>query len=443
MAGSVLPAGARGQDADQAGIRDSIRSLSLEKAVAIALEQNFDILIAQYEEDQASADLNRSARVFLPQVHLSETFVSTDDPLTAFGLKLKQERVAQSDFNPAILNNPPEMRNFTTKVEILQPVLNLDGFFGRHAAACAADAAGAKLLRTRYGVELRVKNAYYGFVLAMNSVGVVNEAIRAATAHRDQAKNFRDAGMIQESDYLMAELRLVELEMKKIEAGNTARDAEDQLRITLGMKENVRLRPTDTLGYTPADEPAWSLDEIVHSRSDMKAMQYGIDAAGASVRMQRASFLPSLNAFASYELNDDGIAGTKGRSWTIGAMIRWNIFSGFDHIGELQKASARLSSLETEFDKMKTNSAREVSAAVRAMKSAAKGVDLASLAVRQAEETHRVRSDRYEKGLERTADLLQAEATLSGARLTYLNSLYKHAASLFMLEFLLERKVSQ
>lgn len=127
----------------------------------------------------------------------------------------------------------------------------------------------------------------------------------------------------------------------------------------------------------------------------------------------------------------------------VGAIVRWNIFSGFDRIGEIQKASARLSSLETEYERMKTSGAQEIASATRSLETSAKGVELASVAVRQATESLRVRGDRYGKGMERTADLLQAEAALSNARLTYLNSLYGRNAAVFMLEFLLERKVTQ
>lgn len=433
----------RGQGETPGDANRPVREISVAGALEMARSGNYDLRIAEYDHDRAGADFRRSARVFLPQVNLSETVVSTDDPLMAFGLKLKQESVTPADFNPAILNDPARISNFTTKIEVLQPVLNLDGFFGRHAASRAEDAARSRLVRTGFAVEYGVKSAYFGLVLANRSLSVVNEAVAAATAYRDQARNFREAGMIQESDYLMAEMRLVELEMKKIEAENGIRDAEDHLRVALGISGDIRLVPTDTLEFMDVADVAVDPLRIHADRSDMKAMQYGIDAASAGVRMQRASFLPSVNAFASYELNNDALVGTMGRSWMVGAVLRWNIFAGFDRIGELQKASATLSSLETEFEKMKANSDRELASARRSLESAAKGVELASSAVTQAAEALRVRSDRYEQGLERTADLLQAEAAYANARLTQLNSLYRHATSVFLLEFLLERKVTR
>lgn len=51
----------------------------------------------------------------------------------AFGSKLNQEIISQSDFNPDLLNNPERITNFATKLEVQQPLLNIDGVLQRQA----------------------------------------------------------------------------------------------------------------------------------------------------------------------------------------------------------------------------------------------------------------------------------------------------------------------
>jgi len=416
--------------------------ISLAEALDLASRGNFDIRLAVHERDQASADFHKSASVFLPRIRLSETFVSSDDPLTVFGLKLKQERVSPADFNPALLNDPPEFQNFTTKIEIQQPVLNLNGFFGRHAAAKAADAAEAKIIRTRHGMELSVKNAYFALVLSSNSQEVISASLEAAKTYRDQAKDFLDRGMIRMSDYLMADVRFLELGIRSIEARDATRDAGDRLRILLGLPDSLTLVPTDTLSFLTVGDTSVDAGRVFAARSDMVAIQNGIDAASAALRMHQSGWIPSVNAFGSYELDNEHLSGATARNWTVGASINWTIFSGFDRIGEIQKAAARRSELETQYEKMKAEGGREISSALRALESSRLRIEMASRAVEQAAESFRVMSDRYEAGLERTSDLLQSDASLLNARLSRLQALYQHTASVFMLEFLLERKVT-
>jgi hypothetical protein len=53
---------------------------------------------------------------------------------------LNQATITASDFNPEILNNPDRTTNFATKIEVLQPIINVDGLYGRQAARAKMNA---------------------------------------------------------------------------------------------------------------------------------------------------------------------------------------------------------------------------------------------------------------------------------------------------------------
>jgi len=63
--------------------------------------------------------------------------------------------------------------------------------------------------------------------------------------------------------------------------------------------------------------------------------------------------------------------------------------------------------------------------------------------VEQAEESLRIRADRYAEGLAQTADLLRAEATLARSRLRRLQALYEHNVTIYRLELLTERSLTR
>lgn len=436
----LLRTSAPGQTGDSAGT--TVR-LSLSEALEYSRAHNFDVRIASAGRDEAGADFAKSASVFLPQISLSETFVSTNDPLNVFGLKLKQEVVSPADFDPRVLNAPPAFQNFATKAEVRQPLINFDGFFGRHAAAKGSEASEYTLERTANGAELQTKLAYYGLVLAKQSLAVIDKALTTAAAYRDQAKDFFDHGLIQKSDYLMAEVRVLDLESKKVETEKSIEDASNALRHTIGMPGSGQIEPADSLRAIETGEAPAAVDEVTENRSDMRAVKAGIDATAAQANMARTTFLPKLNAFANYELNNDHLSGTSGRNWMVGAMLQWNILSGFDQVGEVEKAAAKQTNLEAQYAKMKSSARNEIVSTAGAIESAKKRIALADAEVAQGEEALRVVSDRYARGLERTSDLLQAETALSNARLGRLQILYQQASNVFMLEFYTERKIAQ
>jgi len=84
--------------------------------------QELQTTLAQYKQTQAA---------FLPQVSVSHTGTRTNNPVFAFGGKLNQGVFGQSDFAIDALNNPDAITNFTTNIEVKQPIINADTYLQR------------------------------------------------------------------------------------------------------------------------------------------------------------------------------------------------------------------------------------------------------------------------------------------------------------------------
>lgn len=70
-------------------------------------------------------------------------------------------------------------------------------------------------------------------------------------------------------------------------------------------------------------------------------------------------------------------------------------------------------------------------------------IESSKRAKEQAQEALRIRTDRYKQGLEKTADLLMAEALTSQKELQYIQSIYKYKQSVFEMELLLEQDINE
>ena len=415
--------------------------LTLNEALERAKKNNYEIKLAESEVDAMQADFNSSLAVFLPQITLSETFVRTNDPLNTFGLKLKQEIVSQMDFNPALLNDPDAIKNFNTKLEVNQPLINLDGFWGRAAAADGLSALQFKKERTENYMDFMVKMNYYQVSLMSKSLKVVSEALETAKANRKLIKDYYDEGMITKADYLMAEVFVSNLESQKTEVESQFKNAGDNLKHLLGIEDNTQIVTVDTLSFSKASELNFSTSSILAKRSDLMAYTYKVDAMNKKHTMNWMKFLPRLNAFGSYEYNDTEVFGTNANNWMVGLNLQWNVFNGFQNIASIQKSKAELNYAELELAKAKSQGKNEIDAAVRDLKTAAKKLSLAETSVEQSEESLRIIKDRYAKGLEKTTDLLNAETAASGARLNYLKTLFFYNVSLFKVELMIEEKI--
>ena len=417
--------------------------LSLRQAMDRAEKFGYDAAVAHAETDAAQADAHRSLSVFLPQIRIASTYTATNDPLNVFGMKLKEQRVTAADFNPDILNHPDRFTQYTTRIELQQPLVNLDGFWGRAAAMDGARATEQKELRTKRYTSFRVKMAYYELVLARKSLGVLDTAYSAARSNAELAARSMEEGLINRSDYLFSRVRLLDVESKQADAANAVRNAESALRLLLGAADSTELIPTDTLSIPGAVPGAPNIDEINSTRSDMRAMQFAVDASEEALAMNRLKLLPTLNAFGSYGWNDQKMFGRQGPGWTIGAIAQWDIFPGFNHIAEIQKAGANLDRARTELERQRAQNRNDLESAFRTLESSRKRLGLSEETVFQAAENYRILSERFASGIGNTTDVLNAEASLAGARLQRLQTLFSYNATLFTIELLTEHGLSQ
>ncbi len=88
--------------------------LTLRQAVAAALEHNPSQKMAAAEMASADAGFRLSKAPLLPQIQFSENLSRGDDPVYAFGTKLRQQVFQASDFSLGNLNRPTPSSNFNT-----------------------------------------------------------------------------------------------------------------------------------------------------------------------------------------------------------------------------------------------------------------------------------------------------------------------------------------
>ena len=443
LVGAALPTRAQDAGPDTSPDTSAVLSLSLEEALERARTESFPVRRADAERAAAQARRRQALGVFLPQITARERGVATTDPVNAFGLTLKQERFTQQDFAVGALNNPDRVDHFASEIEVRQPILNLDGIFERRAATDAARAAVEQGERTRAVVSFRVKEGYYGLLLAQRRIGVLDSALSAARANLKQARALFEQGLIDKADRLAAEVRVSELESQRTEAVAARENAGDRLRLLIGVDESVRVAPTDTLARETASLGGLSVRAANQRRSDMQALRYRVDAAEETVRSRWLAFVPTLNAQGTTGWYDDAPLGTRGQSWTVGVSLTWSLFEGYQQVGAAQEAEATLQRAQVALQEQALRNEVEITAARRDLRAARQRIEQARRAVEQAEESLRIRSDRYAEGMARTTDLLQAEATLAERRLSYLRALYDHNMAVYRLELLTEQSLAR
>ena len=415
--------------------------LTLAETVDLALQNNWQVRRSEEYLGMASGELKEANQAFLPKVQLSETFATTNDPLTAFGYKLKQSSISAEDFDPGYLNDPNRITNYNTRVEVQQPLINVDGIMARKAANVSRQASEENLDWTRSLTVLQAKRLYFNFQLASEQLKVVAHSLKTAKASHAVARDLADQGLIHQADLMNAELRVTEIESHLLSVENEIIRANGDLVYFLNLPSETQVGAIDPIGVSDVPLDLLSATEIPESRSDLKALSLQLEASDHQLKSSKSSFLPKLNAFGSYEWNDSSPFGTQANNYLVGGKLQWDIFQGGSRMGKMQKAAAQRNIAELSYQEKIAAGHQQLTQVQNGIRLASKQIDVSEQALAQAEESYNVRRDRYEEGLEKTSDLLMAESMLMEKKLNKIRSLNQYQQLVFNLEMLLEKEI--
>jgi len=408
-------------------------NISLEEVLTKVQESNASIKVSEQEAQMAKYDYRFSNSIFLPQIAVSHTGMATTNPLMAFGSKLNQEILTQADFNPALLNDPDQIENYATKVSVEQPLINLDGFYQRKAAKTTMEAKELQAMRTRDYLNFEAQKAYGQLQLAHRAVAVLQKAFEAANANLNMAQNSYDQGLLQKADLLEVKVRVTEVFDQLKTAKSHVKNASDYLAFLMNEQGDVVYQPSEEL---VPDNLGETVEVTLENRADVKAMDLVSEAYKANMKADNMTFLPRLNAFASYEMYDDQIFQADAKGYIIGASLSWDVFKGSQRFAKAGKSKTSYEKAKQEYEQYVAKSTMELQRSKRMVEDAESRLQTSKLAMEQSEESLRIRTNRFKEGLEKTTDLLMAEATYAEKQLAYYQTIFEYNQAQSLLTFL-------
>jgi outer membrane protein TolC len=403
--------------------------LSLDDAIDKALQHNPSARAAQQAEKAGEAQHDQAVARFLPRIDYIESFGRSNNPVFAFGTLLNQGRFTEEDFGLDRLNNPDPINNFRSQFLLQQPIfIGGRNFVGVDGAKVGADMAAEGRRLADMQVLFETLRTYFGVQVAGENLNVMTKAVSTAEEDLNRAQALYDAGMVTEADLLAIKVHLAALREEEIRAENGYKVMQAELNQTLGEPLDAEFRLLTPLEYHDTRKQDTNLDALVVSAVEnqpaakMKALE--LESVRLKKKMAHADFLPSLAFQAGWESNRESFLGSGGTNWMVGLAMQINLFEGTGKFARASEAAAGLKKAEAEKQQADDAIRLEVRKAFLDREAASERVEVASTAVAQARESHRITEARYEGGLANVTDLLRSQNALLGAEARYLGAVY-------------------
>jgi outer membrane protein TolC len=402
------------------------RSVTLEQAVQLALEQNPAFQTSKDDADSARARLKETQSAWYPRLDFNQDFTRGNNPVYVFGTKLTQRQFSAADFALNRLNTPTPLDNFQTRLDGQWRLFDSgQTLLHQRSAKRLVTAADFETEQARQDLVFEIVKAYYGVLVMKESVKAADEAVKTAEISERRIETMHKAGLLVDSDLLSAKVFVSQMRDRQIRAKNDLALTEMQLTREMGIDLDS---PTETVGaLTEPSAPAKTIQEWIQTalqeRPVLRAARLEETAMGDERKAVKAEFGPRIGLFGSTERDAMTLGGPSGTNWTAGARLDFNLFAGGAQKARLAEAAASESRAKHNVEWLRSGVQMEVRKAFLDGNAAAQRAAAARDSAEQAKESLRIVQNRYESGLTTLTDLLRSQTAELDATTAYLSAL--------------------
>ena len=382
--------------------------------VAEALAANLELDQAELNVDARLAVLDQARAEYLPQIDLQLRFTDANGgrtievPALGIDFRFLRER---------------EQESF---VRLTQPIYDARRAAEKRGAGYAWDASRHGLEAYRLRLARDVRQAYYRWLTARESIGVLEATAGLARENERVNDSLYRNGKVTKDLRLSAEAEHLEITQQLLRA----RAAEDLARRYLNLLCNALLdREPEAPVVTDADLPRMAQgiptargvaleQRAVDRRAELRELDSGIAASGEAESAARAAFKPQL-AFAVD-------AGTQGEEWDYSVedsfvlasvILRFNLFNGGGDRAAIREARARTAGLTAGRQLAEQQIRIEVQEAITDLEVAEASLETASRRIEAADAAYAIIAKKRDLGQVSSAEYLDAQRALTQARL--------------------------
>jgi outer membrane protein TolC len=326
----------------------SVRRLSIQEAVALALEQNIDLQVDRIDPQLADHSISIARSTWVPALFSNvstrnqtnppqDIFSGTQSTVTdarltsqlgvqqllpwggaSYNAFWNSGRVTTnndfSPFNPQLNSSvafnytQPLLRNFkidATRQQVLVSRKN-------------REISDVQLNQSIAVTARNVKNAYWDLVFANANLAVQQQSLQLAQRSFRDNRARVEIGTMAPLDIVQAEAEVAQREEGVILAEAAISRAEDRLRVLISNPIdqpdiwNTKIEPSDPPAFVPVSvDVDGAVRTALANRTDLAATRKTIESNDISIRFFRNQSLPDVNALVNYSAI--GLAGTQFR----------------------------------------------------------------------------------------------------------------------------------
>jgi outer membrane protein TolC len=408
------------------------RTLTLQEAIDLSLKNSKQLQLNKARIDEAIAATREAMERRLPDASVSGSYLRVNKP----DIKLK---TGSGSGDSSGTSTPNVNQAMYGMVNVSLPLFA--GFkvkYGIESAKYLEKAVQLDADNNRQEVILNTVSAFINLYKSGKAVKLVEENLQQSRLRDTDFINLEKNGMLARNDLLKAQQETSNLELSLLDAQNNMQLAMVNMNLLLGLPERTVLAPDSASIAQPG--PVKTIEEYEQAatsgRSDVKALEYRRQAAGAAVKIARGDYYPSVAITGGYLAADIPKFLTITNAVNAGIGLKYNISSLWKTNARIQQAKAQEQQLVANAAMLDDQIRLSINKAYQDYLLSTKKIDVYNKALEQAEENYRISRNKYSNNLLTLTDLLDADVAQLQARL---NVAFAKADQLLAYQTLLQK----
>ncbi|HKJ93342.1 MAG TPA: TolC family protein, partial [Longimicrobiales bacterium] len=286
--------------------------------------------------------------------------------------------------------------------------------------------------------------AFYAIIFLRDDIAVQDEEIAALQQHIDVAREKVASGTATDFEVLTTQVRIATARSQRVDLVDALQEQSIALRQLLGAAPD---EPLALAGDFESDTSAVNADSLVAlakaQRPELKLARNAEANAEAQTQVASLGNRPALNL-------DVTLGGKNGYLPNLNAIkpnfvaamaFEFPVFDGHRTRARVSESEAGVQAAQAHIQSLERQVTAEVRQAAASVRASIEKIQASRLQVQQAEAALELARTRYEAGVITNLDILDAETSLSGAKLMELRARYALVQSRYRLRQAVGAKV--
>lgn len=391
--------------------------LTLDQALEIALAESNTVKIADMTVEKSGYAKKGSYASLYPNVNVSSSYQRT---------LLKQVMVMDMG-GQAMEIKVGRDNNISASASASMPLVNAPLWESLKLSALDVELAVEQARSSKVSLVSQVKQAFYGVLLAKESLAVMTQVYENAQANYDKTLQRFNVGKASEVEKLRAQVNVMNTEPSVSSAENAVLLATWQLKAVMGLNLEQEIEAVgDLKDYTQELLAPYVSEDDISNNSSLLQLDIQDRMLESNLRMQKKQYLPTLAASINYNYS---AMGDESLRWfpssTAAVSLNIPVFDGFQKRYAIKQSKINRDMLSMQ----REDAERQIRVAIRNYNDrialCVKNYTAANATVEIAQKSYEISEKMYEVGKATLVELNDAQLALQQAQLTQAQAIYE------------------